>query len=209
MKNHLLLVFGILFSQFNVFSQENKEIELTKKTVTNTTSYSNGTSKTSTSVYYYWKNIGEENWNYVGRKYENISPLLNKYKESAALLAESRKIRVFGAVAGYSAIGAGIITAFTGFLGSKEVKTVSPTTGEITTTFKSRKALGFTGLGIALAGFYTNYFTGKLSLKKFESSCKEYNNQVKKETGMIKGIQFGLTGTEMSYYPAFSFRISL
>ena len=200
--NYLFLTLSLILISFNSFEQENKEIELQK--ITRTTF--GGSSGSST--YFQWRLSGSQDWMQVGRKYKNVAPYLNKFEDSKLLLKQSNNYRVFGRTAGFLLIGGGFITTFSGLLSSQDTHTIDPVTNEVIIV-KGSKSLGYVGIGMLAAGVYTNFITGRISMKKFQSSCETYNSHVKKETSYIKGIEYGLTGSDFSYYPSFRLQFSL
>ena len=201
----------ILFYSFCPFISNSQNLLIERQTTTSstTTNYTDGSSNTTSPSYTLkWRHVGETAWKNTGRRYKDIAPTLNKYESSAALLQKTKNLDLYGKGGGWLTMGAGVTMMFVGFGSSKEVETVDPISGEVTTETVKRTKLAYTGLGLIFAGYYVRWISIQISMKRFGQSCNAYNEMVNKDTGSIGRLDIGLSGSQLSSYPMMKVKLS-
>ena len=200
----------VLLVSITGFSQEEvKLIETSTTAQSTTTTYTDGSSKsTSPSYSLKWRYKGESNWQNTGRRYNNIAVALNKYESSAALLQQTKNIDLYGKGSGWLIMAGGMTMAIIGFTTSKEIETINPNTGEPDTELKERTTLGWTGLGVCAAGFYIRYASVHISMKRFDQACEEYNKMAGKDSACANRLDFGVATSTFTPYPLMNFKLT-
>jgi hypothetical protein len=206
-----LLIVLFISTSFISLGQENKEIEIRQVIKTITTDYMDGSSKSKSGKKYEWRFKEDSTWKSTGKRYNDIAPVLNQYENSSHLFKQSKLLLTVGVYGSFGVTlgGLGMVLFGIDTEDPSEEAVFNPSSG----LYEQPKHRGLLIAGVAttlagMAGVSLSYYFG---WKKLEESFVEYNKSASRDVGSSygRGLNIGLTSSNMSSYPMLSLRLSL